>query len=101
MAAGAFITRMSLFHGSDGAVTLMFAKDKWTRNEQGTTMCGGGGTAPVGQQPPVGPMCLSARLRADNHCHSTYFNASADRRWAVRPVVKSTTLDLEIEAIGL
>jgi serine/threonine-protein kinase len=38
---------MSLFHGSDGAVTLMFAKDKWTRNEQGTTMCGGGGTAQI------------------------------------------------------
>ena len=47
MAAGAFITRMSLFHGSDRAVTLMFAKDKWTRNEQGTTMCGGGGTAQI------------------------------------------------------
>ena len=38
---------MSLFHGSDGAVTLIFAKDKWTRNEQGTTMCGGGGTAQI------------------------------------------------------
>ncbi len=38
---------MSLFHGSDGAVTLMFAKDKWSRNEQGTTMCGGGGTAQI------------------------------------------------------
>jgi hypothetical protein len=38
---------MSLFHGSDGAVTLMFAKDKWTRNEQGTTTCGGGGTAQI------------------------------------------------------
>jgi serine/threonine protein kinase len=38
---------MSLFHGSDGAVTLMFAKDKWTRIEQGTTMCGGGGTAQI------------------------------------------------------
>ena len=38
---------MSLFHGSDGAVTMMFANDKWTRNEQGTTMCGGGGTAQI------------------------------------------------------
>ena len=38
---------MSLFHGSDGAVTLMFAKDKWARIEQGTTMCGGGGTAQI------------------------------------------------------
>ena len=36
---------MSLFHGPAGAVTLMFAKDKWTRTEQGTTMCGAGGTA--------------------------------------------------------
>ncbi|WP_157681339.1 serine/threonine-protein kinase [Mycobacterium sp. JS623] len=36
---------MSLFHNPDGAVTLMFANDKWTRNEQGTTMCGAGGTA--------------------------------------------------------
>lgn len=36
---------MSLFHDPVGAVTLMFANDKWTRNEQGTTMCGGGGTA--------------------------------------------------------
>ncbi|MDT5018368.1 MAG: eukaryotic-like serine/threonine-protein kinase [Mycobacterium sp.] len=39
---------MSLFHGSAGAaVTLMFAKDKWTRNEQGTTTCGAGGTAQI------------------------------------------------------
>ena len=38
---------MSLFHNPDGAVTLIFANDKWTRNEQGTTMCGGGGTAQV------------------------------------------------------
>ena len=37
----------SLFHGPDGAVTLMFANDKWTRNEQGTTMCGAGGTAQI------------------------------------------------------
>jgi hypothetical protein len=36
---------MSLFHGPNGAVTLMFANDKWTRNEQGTTTCGAGGTA--------------------------------------------------------
>jgi len=36
---------MSLFHSPAGAVTLMFANDKWTRNEQGTTMCGAGGTA--------------------------------------------------------
>jgi predicted Ser/Thr protein kinase len=38
---------MSLFHGPDGAVTLMYANDKWTRNEQGTTNCGGGGTAQI------------------------------------------------------
>jgi serine/threonine-protein kinase len=38
---------MSLFHNPDGAVTLMFANDKWTRDEQGTTMCGAGGTAQV------------------------------------------------------
>jgi serine/threonine protein kinase len=38
---------MSLFHGPDGVVTLMFADDKWTRNEQGTTMCAAGGTAQV------------------------------------------------------
>jgi serine/threonine-protein kinase len=38
---------MSLFHGPDGAVTLMFANDKWTRNEQGTTMCSAGGTAQI------------------------------------------------------
>jgi serine/threonine protein kinase len=36
---------MSLFHSPDGAVTLIFANDKWTRNEQGTTTCGAGGTA--------------------------------------------------------
>jgi serine/threonine-protein kinase len=36
---------MSLFHGKDGAVTLIFANDKWTRNEQGTTMCSVSGTA--------------------------------------------------------
>jgi hypothetical protein len=38
---------MSLFHGSDGAVTLMFANDKWTRNEHGTTMCSAEGTAQI------------------------------------------------------
>ncbi|MDT5232290.1 MAG: eukaryotic-like serine/threonine-protein kinase [Mycobacterium sp.] len=38
---------MSLFHADGGAVTLMFASDKWTRNEQGTTTCAGGGTAEV------------------------------------------------------
>jgi serine/threonine-protein kinase len=38
---------MSLFHADGGAVTLMFASDKWTRNELGTTTCGGGGTAQV------------------------------------------------------
>jgi hypothetical protein len=36
---------MSLFHAASGVVTLMFANDKWTRNEQGTTTCAGGGTA--------------------------------------------------------
>jgi serine/threonine-protein kinase len=38
---------MSLFHADGGAVTLMFANDKWTRNEQGTTTCGAGGTAQI------------------------------------------------------
>jgi serine/threonine-protein kinase len=38
---------MSLFHAPDGVVTLIFAEDKWTRNEAGTTMCPGGGTAQV------------------------------------------------------
>jgi serine/threonine-protein kinase len=36
---------LSLFHASDGVVTLIYATDKWTRNEQGTVMCGGGGTS--------------------------------------------------------
>jgi serine/threonine-protein kinase len=36
---------MSLFHGPDGVVTLMFADDQWTRNEQGATPCPAGGTA--------------------------------------------------------
>lgn len=38
---------MSLFHGADGVVTLMFADDKWTRNEEGTATCAAGGTAQV------------------------------------------------------
>jgi serine/threonine-protein kinase len=38
---------MSLFHAGGGVVTLMYADDKWTRNEKGTTTCGGGGTAQV------------------------------------------------------
>ena len=38
---------MSLFHADGGAVTLMYTNDKWTRNEQGTTTCGGGGTAQI------------------------------------------------------
>ncbi|MCU1701457.1 MAG: serine/threonine protein kinase [Mycobacterium sp.] len=38
---------MSLFHAGGGAVTLMYADDKWTRNEQGTTTCSAGGTAQI------------------------------------------------------
>lgn len=38
---------MSLFHGPDGVITLMFADDKWTRNEQGTSPCPAGGTAQI------------------------------------------------------
>ena len=38
---------MSLFHAAGGVVTLMYASDKWTRNEQGTTACGAGGTTQV------------------------------------------------------
>jgi serine/threonine-protein kinase len=38
---------MSLFHAGGGAVTLMYADDKWTRNEKGATTCGAGGTAQV------------------------------------------------------
>ena len=30
---------MSLFHAPDGVVTLMFATDKWTRNDEGTVPC--------------------------------------------------------------
>jgi serine/threonine-protein kinase len=36
---------MSLFHGPEGIVTLMFAGDKWTRNEKGVSPCAAGGTA--------------------------------------------------------
>lgn len=36
---------MSLFHASDGVITLIFADDNWTRNGRGTTPCPGGGTA--------------------------------------------------------
>jgi len=35
---------MSLFHGPDGVVTLIFADGKWTRNEEGVTTCSAGGT---------------------------------------------------------
>jgi serine/threonine protein kinase len=38
---------MSLFHAGGGAVTLMYADDKWSRNEKGATTCGAGGTAQV------------------------------------------------------
>ena len=38
---------MSLFHAVEGVVTLMFAGDKWTRNEAGTTTCASGGTVQV------------------------------------------------------
>ncbi len=38
---------MSLFHAPDGVVTLVFASEKWTRNEQGTVPCEGGGTAHI------------------------------------------------------
>ena len=36
---------MSLFYAGEGAVTLIFAKDKWTRNEKGTTTCTASGTS--------------------------------------------------------
>jgi serine/threonine-protein kinase len=36
---------MSLFHAGGAAVTLLYADEKWIRNEQGTATCGGGGTA--------------------------------------------------------
>ena len=38
---------MTLFHGPGGVVTLIFADDKWTRNEEGTATCQSGGTAQV------------------------------------------------------
>jgi serine/threonine protein kinase len=38
---------MSLMHAPDGVVTLIFAQDKWTRDEAGTTNCPGGGSAQV------------------------------------------------------
>jgi serine/threonine protein kinase len=38
---------MSLFSAPDGVVTLMFATDKWTRNEQGVTPCPKGGTSQI------------------------------------------------------
>lgn len=38
---------MSLFHGPDGVVTLIYADDKWTRNEAGVVACAMGGTAQV------------------------------------------------------
>jgi serine/threonine-protein kinase len=38
---------MSLMHAPDGVVTLIFAQDKWTRNEAGTTPCPGGGSAQI------------------------------------------------------
>lgn len=38
---------MSLFHAPDGVVTLIFANDAWTRNENGVTTCSAGGTAQV------------------------------------------------------
>jgi serine/threonine protein kinase len=36
---------MSLFHGVDGVVTLIFADGKWTRDEVGAAPCPNGGTA--------------------------------------------------------
>lgn len=38
---------MSLFHAGGQAVTLIYADEKWTRNEKGTTTCGAGGTAQI------------------------------------------------------
>jgi hypothetical protein len=38
---------MSLFHAGGSAVTLVYADEKWTRNEQGNTACPDGGTAKV------------------------------------------------------
>jgi len=38
---------MSLFHAPDGVVTLVFGGGKWTRNEEATVPCEGGGTAHI------------------------------------------------------
>ncbi|MDX1873158.1 serine/threonine-protein kinase [Mycolicibacterium sp. 120266] len=38
---------ISLFHAIDGVVTLVFADDKWTRNEAGVVPCAQGGTTKV------------------------------------------------------
>ncbi len=38
---------MSLFHAGGSAVTLVYADQKWTRNEQGNATCGDGSTAKV------------------------------------------------------
>jgi serine/threonine protein kinase len=38
---------MSLFHAGGSAVTLLYADEKWTRNEQGNATCGDGSTAKV------------------------------------------------------
>jgi serine/threonine-protein kinase len=38
---------MSLFHAGGSAVTLVYADEKWTRNEQGNATCPDGGTAKV------------------------------------------------------
>jgi serine/threonine-protein kinase len=38
---------MSVFHGPDGVVTLMYADDAWTRNEGGAAPCPNGGTAEI------------------------------------------------------
>ena len=66
---------MSLFHAGGGAVTLIFAKDKWTRNEVGTThvRCRGHGAGDhhrgVPATPGVGrPDRAAQRARHSNHC---------------------------------
>jgi serine/threonine-protein kinase len=38
---------MSLFHAGQEAVTLIYAANKWTRNEKGNTSCAAGGTSQI------------------------------------------------------
>ena len=71
---------MSLFHAGGQAVTMMYADDKWTRNEKGTTACAAGGTA---------KMTITAEYPMPNHSTTRSRSSPGEVRKRSRPAARA------------